>query len=242
MVSQEHVGQQFHGARREITNGVVLPATKTGVHPASSLGFGADHPDHAFATPSEHIAWGYAHSEAMYKDHPINHDPDPKHRARVYAVAPAADQHGDYPGDSEIKSKEGYKIIAEHQSREGETGTIPSVNWNAFKGVRSTYGGRGLVHSGDHNQSTAGPGYDYTLDRTPATKAQTPTATPSPGQLSVFSGRSVEEHEKFEQTPGIALRKTGLDGVKDFMKDPVSMARRKKQRYHSVDEALGTTV
>lgn len=239
-------GRQFHGARREIDDTHVRPPSVTGAHPASSLGFssGSDRPAHtdlAFATPSEHQAWGYARTWAPNKNHPSNNDPDPKHRSRVYEVAPASDQHND---GSEIQSLTGYKILREHHSEVGVTGTFPQVNWNAYKAKPAD---NRVVSSGDRNHS-----YMETDPDRPAhvplphqeagaegTQRYRAPDERHPDQMNLFSGRTVAEHREYENTPGAMLHNKQFAGA-DFHRDPTTSVIRRSKPWHSVDEALGT--
>lgn len=243
--------RQFHGARRQIDDTHVRPPSVTGVHAASSYGFSSGdgrppHTDLAFATHSESTAWSYARGEVMSKEHPLNHDPDPKHRSRVYEVAPASDQYQNGPG-GEIESEKGYRILAEHHSAPGATSTFHELNWNAFKGVRP--GTPNYVHSGDVNHSymetqPADPHKEpfvHLLKEAGGYQHRDAVDPRHPDQLNLFTGKTVAEHKAFENTPGMMLHlHPGQFDSAAFQHDPTVTTIRRSKEYHRVDEQLGT--
>jgi hypothetical protein len=235
-MSEAGRSQLFHGARLAIQDTHVRPPSVTGANPASSRGFssGSDRPPHtdlAFATDSERIAWRYAQAVPGSPHSPVNNDPDPKYRSRVYSVAPAADQVHNV---GEIESPTGFKITGEHHAEVGATGTFPQVNWNAYK---AKVPGRQVV-SGDKNhsymESDAKPAYEPPVDHV------------HPNQLNVFSGKTRAEQETYEKTPGASIHMGKQFSEADLAahkKDPASVGVRRRQKYHEyVDKPLGTVV
>jgi hypothetical protein len=230
---------QFHGARTQINDTHVRPPSVTGASSSSSSGYSSGHgkPSHkelAFATPTEHVAWLYAHATSVAKDHPTNNDPDPKYRSRVYAVAPSADQHTDFPGDDEIKSATGYKIMGVHDAAPGATGTFPTHNWNAFKARKS---GHPLVSHEDKNHSY------MEVDHPVPDNVRPEKHVEVPGQMNLITGKTIEEHKEYENTPGVMLhmgKQFSPGDITNFHKDPTVSTIRAKKQYHRADETLGT--
>ena len=250
---------QFHGAREQINDTHVRPPSVTGAYPASSLGFssGADQPPHtdlAFATKLQHSAWQYARPVATHPDAVENNDPDPRHRGRVYEVAPAADQKGD---SSEITSPTGFRITAEHHSAPDVTGTFPDINWNAFKGKRGP--GRHLSHM-DANHAYMDTHAPMHYLSSGAISPKPPSPPPPvregadeytnrkrvdsrhPDQLNLMTGKTVAEHNVYNATPGITmhLNPTQFQDTASFHQDPTTDPIRAARGYASVDRELGT--
>lgn len=224
--------KQFHGARIEVKDTHIRPPSQTGATTYSSSGYssGSDRPSHkdlAFATNAEQTAWRYAQVVPQDKDHPVNNDPDPKHRSRVYTVARASDQTKDL---SEIESKKGYKITGEHHVEKGATGTFPSINWNAFKDKTKA---SPFVSHMDMNHS-------YMQDRGPVKTMPEPHVE-VPGQMNLFSGKTHEEQSHYENIPGMQLsHQFSAVDISHYQKDTASKQARAKKQYHWVDEHFGT--
>ena len=261
--------QQFHGARQGIDDTHVRPPSVTGAYAASSHGFsggggkhaGTPHTDLAFSTNSEHTAWSYARHSGSTVGHPVNHDPDPKHRGRVYAVEPAHDQDHD-GGRGEIASPTGFRMTGvEHHSARGVTSTFHEVNWNAYKGAPKK--GSAFAHSQDANHAymdVHAPTHHLASGDTPPRTE--PTVHPvkeggdeygnkhrvdqrNPNQLNLFSGRTVAEHNAYNGTPGAMLHMSPeqFPDAPAFHRDPTTSTIRKARDYHrQVDEKLGTVV
>ena len=254
---------QFHGAPNQIDDTHIRPASHTGVTPASSRGFSSGggrpaHVDLAFSTHYEDEAWGYAIATGRRrKDHPENSDPDPRHRSRVYQVAPAPDQYQEHKG-GEIESEQGFRIIGEHLHKAGETGTFPQVNWNAYK-ARSASSPEHVATDQDRNHSymdVHAPTHRLDHESLEAARQK-----PNKGklreadsyqrgavderhddQLNLFTGKTVAEHRQYENTPGVTMH---LDRGKQwdevaFARDPTAKTIRASKPYHRVDEQFGT--
>jgi hypothetical protein len=242
------MSRQFHGARVGINDTHIRPPSQTGVYAASSKGFsggtnGYSHEDVAFSTKSEHSAWNYARAVPTSPNAPANNDPDPKHRGRVYTVEPAKDQHV----ESEISSPTGFKITGSHDSPTGAMATFPSVNWNAYKAKNG-----GQVSHVDKNQSYM----DTSLE--PERKPHVPLPVQEgkdnysnknrvddrhPDQLNLFSGRTVQEHNDYNNTSGTTMHLSPgqFKDTDDFHKDPTTSVIRARQDYADMDSKLGKT-
>lgn len=244
---------QFHGARRQVNDTHIRPPSVTGAYAASSHGFssGSDRPPHtdlAFATHTEHEAWSYARTYTHHQDAPLNNDPDPKHRGRVYEVEPAHDQYQSSP-HSEIESETGYRIKRAHMSAPGDTSTFHEVNWNAYKRKPAPGSGTSFVPSGDANHSY--------MEVDPATKDKVPKPIPfreatdyqnryavdprHPDQQNLFTGKTVAEHKVYEHTPGVMLHLNPeqFDSAA-FHRDPTVSTIRASKPYHRVDTQFDT--
>lgn len=245
------LGPQFHGARMRIDDTHVRPPSVTGAHPASSLGFssGSDRPPHtelAFATESQHSAWNYARHHGSSKTHPVNHDPDPKWRGRVYEVEPAHDQYQASRG-AEIESPTGFRIKAEHLSAPGVTSTFHEFNWNAFK--RKDLPGH-FAPSNDANHSYmetepvdphAEPKVWHRKEAGGDYQHRDAIDPRHPDQLNLYTGKTVAEHKAYEDTPGVLhhLQPDQFDHAA-FQRDPTVTTIRRSKDYHRVDIELGT--
>ena len=244
------LGRQFHGARNEIRDTHVRPPSVTGASAASSHGFAGGpidkpHTDLAFATSQQHSAWQYAMPVSTHPDAPVNNDPDPKHRGRVYEVAPAHDQAGDR---SEIVSPTGFRITGEHHAPAGARATFPTVNWNAYKGKPAN---GGHVSHMDKNQSymEEEPGLEKPSHVPPPVRegandyANKHRADDRhPDQLNLFSGKTVAEHKAYTATPGMTmhLHPAQFPDASTFDRDPTTTTIRRAKDYHKVDEHFDT--
>lgn len=249
MTAREQLSRpQFHGARMHFDDTHVRPPSQTGATSWSSSGYssGSDRPAHtdlAFATDSEHVAWGYARVVPHTPDHPVNNDPDPKYRSRVLTVGRAPDQT---KYATEIESQKGFPITGVHHSEIGATSTFHEINWNAFK-AKGT-GPYGLVASGDRNQS-----YMETDPQEPHVPGNIREGASDhqnkylvdyrhPDQLNLFSDKTVAEHKEYEGTPGALLHMSPEQfDTKAFDKDPTTKVIRRAKEYHErIDVHLGT--
>lgn len=260
------LGRQFHGAREQINDTHVRPPSVTGVSAVSSYNFAGGggrhnatpHTDLAFSTANEDSAYGYARHHGSTLGHPVNHDPDPRHRGRVYEVAPAYDQDSDN-GGSEIASPTGFRIIGEHHSAPGVTSTFHEINWNAYKGKPRS--GSSFAHSSDANHAymdVHAPTHYLASGATPP--RTTPYVTPQiqegadeysnrnrvddrhPGQLNIMTGKTVSEHKGFNATPGVImhLHPGQFPDADVYHHDPTTRTIRAGQSYAAVDKQFNT--
>lgn len=136
-----NLGPQFlyHGTSRDV-EGAILPATVHGKGSHwGSTGTKRGEPaeEHAWAHPSENVAWHAAHQRVI--DDTLN-DRSWNPRARVYAVHPNEQQSpgSDMSMAGEIKAPR-FDIAQQVDIMPGRQGTFPGVNWNDFTRHTGTF-------------------------------------------------------------------------------------------------------
>jgi len=131
----------YHGTSHPIEGNHIIPGADIGHSGWGDTG-GDLHDeaseDHAWATPSEKVAWGYALFSSTQHDDWRSAGKDPAMRPRVHEVAPNAHMSegktwtiADH-GHQEFKAPSFEKTGTVHDIMPGRQGTFPNINWAQF--------------------------------------------------------------------------------------------------------------
>jgi len=211
-------GGLFHGAMMQVDDTHIRPSSVTGAeNPNTGWSYPSWHASRSWATPHAWYAGDYARRVPTDADHPINTDPDPRYRSRVYEVAGSPDMNVD--DGLEVHSRTGFRIVGERDAiNPGEQGTLPGINWNAFKQRLSR------DPNSVSSQLVSHLDMNHYEPPEPRSDARQEDVAVHDGQLNLLSGRTAREHEEYEGTPLPLLG--GVEGREDIEKDPVSVDKR----------------